>query len=51
MGECLKLKKTGKILDFGVVENYKMKGIISRQIRDSPPPKQGDFELISELTG
>ena len=27
-----------------------MKGIISRQIPDSLPPKQGDFELISELT-
>lgn len=39
-----------KILDLRVVENYNTKKIISRQILDSRPAKQGASDLISKIT-
>ena len=36
---------------FGVVKNWNMKLIISRQLPDSPPPQQGASDPISGITG
>ena len=41
----------GEILDLGVVKNWNMKWIISRQLPDSSPPQQGASDPISALTG
>ena len=48
---CLKFGEKEKILDLGVVKNWNMKWIISRQLPDSPPPQQGAFDPISGVTG
>ena len=50
-GGCLKFWKNWKILDLGVVKILKKNRIISKKIPDSPPPRQGAFDPISELTG
>ena len=50
-GGCLKFRKNWKILDLGVVKILKKNRIRSRKIPDSPPPQQGAFDPISELTG
>ena len=39
-----------QILDLRVVENYKIKEMISRQIVDSRPAKQDASELIRRIT-
>ena len=44
------MRENWKMLDLGVDENKNIKGIISRQIPDTPPPQQGASELISGLT-
>ena len=36
----------GEILDLGVVKNWNMKWVISRQLPDSPPPQQGASDPI-----
>ena len=41
----------GEILDLGVVKNWNMKWVISRQLPDSPPPQEGASDPISRLTG
>ena len=48
---CLKFGEKEKILDLGVVKNWNMKWIISRQLPDSPPPQQGAFDPINGVTG
>ena len=48
---CLKFREKGKILGLGVVKDWNMKWIISRQLPDSPPPQQGASDPISALTG
>ena len=35
----------------GVVKNWNMKLIISRQLPDSPPPQQGASDPIGGITG
>ena len=47
----LKFWENGKTLDLGVVKNWNMKLIISRQLPDSPPPQQGASDPISGITG
>ena len=50
-GGCLTFWKNWKILDWGFVKILKKNRIRSRQIPDSPKPRQGAFDPISEPTG
>ena len=46
-----KLWRKGENTGFGVVTNWNMKWMISRQLPDSPPAQQGASDPISGLTG
>ena len=50
-GGCLTFWKNWKLLDLGVVKILKKNRIISKKIPDSPPPRLGASDPISELTG
>ena len=48
-GGCLNFEKIGKYWIWGL--KFKKKNrISSKKIQDSPPPRQGDFDPINELT-